>query len=321
MIATSDPSPVLERIDRKTGKARWHVPLDKLAGELEVVTGDGRVFVSAASDRKDGKDGEDQTIAAIDPRTGRVLWTTTASLRWPSHSPDLRAVVAHGDLIEGVGLELHVLDGATGSTTVVPLAVHEMRATHDRLFIVPNGKSGYDELVALDLSTRKQVWSKSIVGLRLIGADDHAVYFVDDMFILRAIDAATGTHELWTYGVGKSVTVELWSGYPQFTWCTGNKLTALDPSAPEEKPHTVTVTGRVTCKDCNKNRLRVRVGNATVTSDHKGKFTITATGRGSLRLEVELKPDWWQYHNDIPMQADTTLDVGSFKLKLPEEQG
>jgi outer membrane protein assembly factor BamB len=222
--------------------------------------------------------------------------------------------------------KLALIDGATGETAITAMAIATIETVGSRAYVVRgDDQSGNHSITAYDPATRKALWTtpQSSNRVYMLGGTASAIYIHDNDELVRALDPATGK-VLWTYGVGDTPYVYNYPDTPIITFCSGpdlkSDLVAIDPSAPAVEDEAITVTGTLTCADCETPRLDVRVGDAFGKTDEHGRFTLNTTGRGTFVLSVRFGNEW-THVKPIKLTGKKTYDLGAITTSPPPEGG
>jgi len=286
----------VEKLDAETGKAAWTVSVP--IGGVALKATPAHVFVRDAA-----------KLIALDPDTGKTQWTTELG---GTDDGELRA--AGDDAIITVDGKLAVVDGASGKRTELGSDTWSPEGMAGRVFAV-----GYTppQVHAFDARSGKQLWTTPVLSQSTIieRVDASGVYITDDNDLVRVLDPATGK-TLWSWGFRSTPYTYMFAGSPPVAICEGSTLVALDPTAPPVAPAAITVSGTLSCADCDAPPFKIRVGETRLDTDAKGHFSAHATGRGALELAVLLDNTWLPLQS-FAVPAKKPYELGTVTFEMP----
>lgn len=320
----------VERLAVATGVPQWSVGTEPSKSELLWADTDGkRIYVlTMALDRNTSE----RVLAALDAANGKQLWSQRIPLGSKGDLllyPEL-ALAGSTLVYSPGGTQLLLLEGATGVTRSISLPSFRSEGT-----LVASSTHAYmvtdTALVAVDVAQRKVQWTHSGTTNELFVATPAALYVDDELHVVRALDLKTGG-ELATYGMAAMTNVFAAADprAPALVMCDRNKrLVAFDPTGPVQAPERATVTGTLSCTNCWKSRRRyfdpttVSIGQATTTTDKRGKFKLEITARGTHDLvfgvpEIDL-PNAWSgdiYGSIVPLSGKKHYNLGSIQAAI-----
>lgn len=144
---TVDAEQSVRGLDKDTGQFLWEFKLDKYDGPiLGLASDEQNIFVAAGID--------DQSVYALDPQSGAVLWTQN---KFPSRSI-MNILVNNGRLVALLHKNIFLLDLQTGniiSQYDADLSTVQSRFAHDENTIFLNPLEG---ISAVDLKTGETKW-------------------------------------------------------------------------------------------------------------------------------------------------------------------
>jgi outer membrane protein assembly factor BamB len=282
--AGPDKAPTVEVVDARTGAKLWSfAPRDPAKAKLTAF-GLGPTLAFVAEQPKDHA--ERQVITAYQLSDGKPAWTFTPGKPKPSGG-----LVNLGDelLVEDDGLTWLDPRGAVAAKVGIKYwFILEARATADRVYALTDAGN---QLAAIDRKTKKVVWT-----LPTHETDYSSVVYVGPAAIYSFAADELIEHDLETggptatYGVANLAVI---GGSPEAApaviTCDGRHLAGFDPSATDLPSETATITGTVTCRNCERGKpLGVSVAGTRAQADAKGHFTMKIQARGSYLPRVDL---------------------------------
>lgn len=261
--------PTVERIDARTGVSRWKIAVAAPSDLKSLIAAGTRLYGVGESG-----------VVSIEPKDGSIAWT--AKERVASH----RKLATLGEhLAIASDRQIRIFDGATGKPSLVGTnaTLSAVDGSKDTL-VALIGKSL--TLVAIDAPTRKERWTQSFKDeVRLVGVREDAIVVHDPLTgAVHAFDPKDGK-TLWTYGITDE-QLAVHPAMPAVTACHANTLVALDPSAKPEPETSHVVYGHIRCKKCEGRPYRVTVGGVSAAVDASSNYSVTVTGRGTLRVQM-----------------------------------
>ncbi len=215
-----------------------------------------------------------QRIRALDIETGVEKWT----LDFQRHPGALFA--SEGIVLAAFDADLHFIDGATGTRTVVPTGQHPniypgVLMSSDTAFVALN-----DAVTAYDLSGKVR-WSQptTLDGGPQMALGEHLMVTTAAGTVL-ALDPATGA-VAWEIGIGLRPYDLLLSEQAVLARGGMAAAVALPATIPAEE---ATITGTVTI-DCGALGP-VRSGGVEVMPDAAGRYRLTVTAAGFVTVSA-----------------------------------
>jgi outer membrane protein assembly factor BamB len=222
-------------MDRTTGETHWHVNTPETPGPVALVGPPGTPAIAIVSTEEGG-------LAGLDSRTGTARW----ALRYPGQIQGVPAVDDQSGAVAtvwrvGDGIQLRVLDGATGAirwerqlARMAGSPLVTVGPGGHRMVVVGAGSGDYDGRVrAFSLDDGTSRWEAPVAAsfgpdLELL-ADGGDLYAVDQLTNVTRLDLASGERRWSTDAGGVTVIARpVRSGSAILIETVAGKVVALD---------------------------------------------------------------------------------------------
>ncbi|MBS1122661.1 MAG: PQQ-binding-like beta-propeller repeat protein [Deltaproteobacteria bacterium] len=312
----------LEVLDPRSGHARWVRQFPATDRPRWITVGAGLVYVTVEHEAGGpASSGGFNLLHAFALADGRPMWTYQYPRPKFWSGEPLGVLASTGDLVLRLDAAVIVID-PKGSPTSIALAGATGVIAHDRraYVLLYDQESSVNRVAAIDVPSRKVVWIAPFAASRLVSATAHTLYITSDDEQLLELDAGTGKRRA-TFGVS-GADVRRLAGAPAFLLCDPRRrLSSLLGPTPRDTPtETATVTGTLSCKDCDPGmQIELRIGDSKLTTAASGPFSITVTGRGSLSLFTLIWPQQVRLAT-VNLTGNRRYELGPVTFALPNRQ-